>query len=313
MSLARLFLKRIALGFVAAWTVITTVFLAFTASRDWVKEGIVGNLRYAGLDEEEIQRRTNEYLEARGFDRPLPEQYVDWVWSMLSLDWGNSFTTGEPALTMVTEGIQRSAMYILPGLAIAIVLGIGLGLYTALRPDSWLANTSVGTAYLVFAVPNFWVGGMLYSLDPDVVEVPPVLFEHVFPIALTAATLLGGYVSYARAHSREYSTAEFVKLVKTKGAGPALIAKHIVRNAAIPFVSMIFVEALALMVLTVFVIETVFGIDGFGMVLFQAIENRDLPVVLGSTLVIVAVGIAGNILQDVAYTALDPRVDTGSR
>ncbi|ELZ13813.1 ABC transporter permease [Halovivax asiaticus JCM 14624] len=313
MSLGRLFAKRIALGFVAAWTVLTIVFAAFNLSEDWVLAGIEGQMRWGGASEAEVEARTREYMASRGLDEPLLERYVDWMGRMLTFDWGQSITSGEPVIGLVREGLVRTAAYVVPGITLAIVLGIGFGLYAALRPESRLAGLGIGTAYLAFAVPNFWVGGMLYSLDGTAFDAPPVLFDSILPIVLTATTLLGGYVSYARAHSREYASTQFVKLVKTKGAGPITVARHIVRNAAIPFVSMVFVEALALLVLSVFVIETLFGIDGFGMQLFTAIETRDLPIVLGSTLAIVAVGITGNILQDIAYTALDPRVDTGAR
>lgn len=313
MSLARLFAKRIALGLTAAWIVLTSVFAAFTVSRDWILGGIQGNLQYGGASEAQIEQRTEAYLEARGFDRPLHEQYADWLWSMTTFDWGTSLATGEPALAMVTSAAWRTAMYVLPGIVLATLLGIGIGLYSALEPNSPLSNVSVSTAYLLFAVPNFWLGGMLLSMSDDHFAYSPLLFEHVLPIALVASTILGGYVSYARAHSLEYASTEFIKLVESKGAGSITIARHILHNAAIPFLSMIFSEALALLVLAVFVIETLFGIEGFGLVFFQAIENRDLPVVLGSTLFIILVGIVGNILQDVAYTSLDPRVDTGTR
>ena len=76
---------------------------------------------------------------------------------------------------------------------------------------------------------------------------------------------------------------------------------------------MLFTEALALLVLAVFVVESLFGIDGFGALLFEAIHLRDLPVVLGCTLVVIAVGVVGNVVQDLTYTHLDPRVDTGRR
>jgi peptide/nickel transport system permease protein len=76
---------------------------------------------------------------------------------------------------------------------------------------------------------------------------------------------------------------------------------------------MLFTEVLGLLVLTVFVVEVLFGIDGFGLLLFEAIDQRDLPVLLGGTMVVVAVGVGGNVLQDVAYSVLDPRVDTDSR
>lgn len=326
----RVIAKRVALGFVAAWAVLTSVFLAFSTSRDWMEETIEGTMRFSNADEDEIERAVNDYLATHGLDRPLWERYVDWMGDMLTLDWGNSFflgpntgtrasqasffETGEPVFPMVMDAVVRTAMYVLPAIGLAILGGMLIGLYAATNPDGLLANSSLSSAYLLFALPNFWVGGMLVSLAAgEIIPDSSLLFDHTLPILLTATTLLGGYVSYSRAHSLEYASAEFVTLVKAKGASKIRIATHIVRNSAIPLFSMLFTEVLALLVLAVFVIESLFGIDGFGSLLFEAIHMRDLPVVLGCTLVIIAVGIVGNVVQDLAYSSLDPRVDTGTR
>lgn len=326
MSFPRIVAKRVALGAVAAWAVLTAVFVAFTMSRDWVEGGLEGTMRFQGASEAEVENAVDEYLATHGLDRPLWEQYVDWMGSMLTLDWGNAFFIGDsqaggghfeagaPVFPMVMEATGRTAMYVLPSIALAVGLGMLVGLYAALNPDRRLAKSGSGTAYLLFAVPNFWLGGMALSLVAGgYVPHSDLAFEHLLPIALTTTTLLGAYVSYARAHSLEYASAEFVTLIRAKGAGPVRIARHIVRNAAIPLFSMLFTEVLALLVLAVFVIESLFDIDGFGLLLFEAVHMRDLPVVLGCTLVIVAIGIVGNVVQDLAYSSLDPRVDTGTR
>ena len=314
MQLLRLFARRVALGLVAAWGVLTTVFLLFTATDDWALRGLVGRLRYARVDEATIDRRREAYFAARGLDRPLHEQYLDWMTDMLTLRWGTSFTIGEPAFDLVVAAVGRTAMYVLPAIVVALCVGIAIGVYAALTPDGWLASAGLGSAYLWFAVPNVWLGGLLFSatLD-DTLGYSALLFEHVLPIVLVASTLVGGYASYARAHALEYVSAEFVTLLRAKGAGRLRIAIHVVRNAAIPLLSMVFTEALALLVLDVFVVEALFGIDGFGVLLIEAVEGRDLPVLLGGTMVVVAGGVAGNLFQDLSYGLLDPRVDAGSR
>nr|WP_239639461.1 ABC transporter permease [Halobiforma nitratireducens] len=330
MTFLHAILKRIALGFAAAWAVLTAVFAAFTLSQDWMEQTIEGTMRFGGAGEAEIEVAIDSYLQAHDLDRSLWAQYVDWMGNMLTLDWGESlfvesemltgetapnlYESGEPVFPMVMEATARTAAYVLPAIALAVTAGLLVGLYVAINPGSRLGNASLGSAYLLFALPNFWVGGILVSLAAGgVIADSPLLFDHALPILLTATTLLGGYVSYARAHSLEYAAAEFVKLVEAKGASNVRVARHILRNSAIPFVSMLFTEALALLVLAVFVIETLFGIPGFGMLLFEAVHLRDLPVVLGCILVIIAVGIAGNVVQDLAYGSLDPRVDTGRR
>ncbi len=299
------------MGLATAWIVLTSVFALFTLTDDWVLSGRIGLARFAGEnDPEALAEIRAEYLAARGLDRPLWEVYVDWIGRMVTLDWGVSISSGEPVFPLVADAVVRTAAYVLPALALAIVVGIGIGMFAALRPESRLGSGSVGTAYLLFALPNFWIGGMLLSLTlEDPAARSPLVYEHLLPIALTFTTLVGGYVSYARAHSREYATADFVALVRAKGASGARVATHVLRNAAIPFFSMLFTEALGLLVLATFVIEVLFGIDGFGLLLLEAVSDRDLPVLLGGTVVVIGVGVVGNVVQDLAYGYLDPRVD----
>lgn len=314
MSLARIFARRIALGLVAAWGVLTTVFLMFTVTRDWVLASRIGLLRFAQAEESTIRQAREAYLASRGLDRPLWQQYVDWMGDMLTLDWGSSFASGEPVLPLVTDAVVRTAMYVVPAVVVGIAVGVLVGLWVALNPDGRLANLGRTSTYLAFALPSFWVGGVLRSLAiRGIIPDSPLLFQHVFPIALTTMTLLGGYVSYSRANALEYTSADFVKLVRAKGASNRRVAAHVLRNAAIPVFSMLFTEAIALLALAVFVIEVLFGIDGFGLLLFDAVEARDLPVLLGGAIVVIGVGVLGNIVQDVSYTMLDPRVDTDTR
>ena len=310
--------KRLAFGAVAAWAVLTTMFLIFTLSTDWIAQRIEGEIRWAmgGSDpedqdvvEEAIEEAIAEYAASRGLDRPLYEQYVDWMGNMVTFQWGYSLETGEPVFALVTGATVTTATYVVPAVVLAVCIGMLTGLYAALNPTSRLANGSRIGSYVLFAVPSFWLGGLyLGAAYAGMVGRSELLIEHVLPIALVTMTLLGGYVSYSRAHAMEHVSADFVALVKAKGAGPTLVARHVVRNAAIPLFAMLFTEVLGLLVLAIFVIEMLFGIDGFGLVFFFAIDARDIPVLLGCTMVIIAVGILGNIIQDVSYQYLDPRV-----
>ncbi len=314
MSLLGLFAKRIAVGLLSAWAVLTTMFLAMSATDDWIETGIEGQLRWMQASDEEIEQTINAYLADRGYDRPIYEQYLDWMGNMVMLDWGDSWATGESVTSAVSDGVVRTGMYVLPSVVLAIIIGTLIGLYAATRPESRLANLGRGSAYLFFAVPSFWLGGLCVSLVVGgVIDRPDLWFDHLLPILFTTMTLVGGYVSYSRAHALEYTSTDFVSLVRAKGASPLRVTRHIVRNAAIPLFSMLFVEVLALLVLAVFVIEMLFGIDGFGLLFFNGVTERDLPVVLGGSMVVIVLGVVGNIIQDLTYSYLDPRVDTGSR
>lgn len=314
MSLVRLFAQRIIMGVVAAWAILSIVFALFTLTDDWVLDRDLAHLRFVGSDEELLEAVQEEYLAARGLDASFWENYTGWLVDMLFLDWGQSFITNEPTLDRVLDSVVTTGSYVVPAIVIASTLGIALGVYTALHPNARLANIGSSATYLLFALPSFWVGGLLISLMvTGRVGYNPTLTKFVLPVIFTSVALLGGYLSYARAHSLEYASTDFVKLVKAKGGSKWLIAKHVARNSAIPFFSMLFAEALGLLVLTVFVLEILFGIEGFGLVLFESINERDIPVLLGGTVVIISVGVVGNLIQDLSYSMLDPRVDTGTR
>ncbi len=310
--------KRLAFGIVAAWSVLTAVFVMFSMTSDWIAARIEGEIRWAmgGPDPEDeavieaaIEEALAEYAASRDLERPLYEQYIDWMGSMITFQWGESLETGEAVFPLVMDATARTAMYVVPAIVLAVTIGMLVGLYVALKPESRLANSGRMGSYLLFGLPSFWIGGMyIGAVRGGVVSHNPVLADHVLPILLVTMTLLGGYVSYARAHALEHTAEEFVALIRAKGAGPLLVARHVVRNAAIPLFSMLFTEVLGLLVLSIFVIEMVFGIDGFGVMFFFAIDSRDIPVLLGSTMVIILVGILGNIIQDMSYYYLDPRV-----
>ena len=313
MNPLRILAKRALMGLVTAWIVLTTVFALFTLTEDWVLSGQIGAARFAGEnDPEALAAIREEYFAARGLDGPLIEVYADWLGNMVTLDWGSSMSTGEPVFPLVMEAAARTAAYAVPALVLAVVCGVSIGMFAALYPERRVGSLGVAAAYLLFALPGFWLGGMLFSLTLDGrVDRSPLVFDHLLPIGLTFAALLGGYVSYSRAHSREYATAEFVSLVRAKGASGPRVAAHVLRNAAIPFFSLLFTEALGLLVLATFVTEVLFGIEGFGLLLLRAVADRDLPVLLGGTVVVIAVGVFGNVVQDLAYGYLDPRVEMG--
>lgn len=319
MKALKILAKRLAFGIGAAWSVLSVVFLLIQVSGDWVAQRLEaqivfsmsgpGSTATAAEREEAVSKALSEYAGARGLDAPLHEQYIDWLRRMVTLDWGTSFQSGEAVFPLVMGATRRTATYVVPAVVFAIAIGLLVGLYVALRPENRLANAGRVGSYLLFGLPSFWLGGLyLGAVQQGYIDHNAVLVERVFPIVLVTMTLLGGYVSYARAHALEHVSSEFVSLVRAKGAGPVRVAKHVVRNAAIPLFSMLFTEVLGLLVLSIFVIEMVFGIEGLGYVFFFAIDARDIPVLLGCSVVIIVVGILGNIIQDLSYQYLDPRV-----
>lgn len=326
MSLHRLLARRLALGLATIWAVLTAMFALFTLTDDWAFARREGALRFGGADETEIEAAREAYLAERGLDQPIGEAYVDWLWNTFTLQWGDSFASGDAATAIVADATLTSAAYVLPGVALAVVVAVLLGTHSAMGRGSTTERTGRSAAYLLFGLPNFWLGAIIvvstvgigglafrrHSAVAPAFDLPFAL-EYALPAMLVATTLLGALLSHARAHSLEYVSVDLTRLVRAKGGNPVVVARHVLRNAAIPLVSLLFTETLALLVLAVFVIEVLLGIDGIGLLFYNAVWVRDLPVLLGGTMVILVVGVVGNVLQDLGYSALDPRVDTGSR
>ena len=190
-------------------------------------------------------------------------------------------------------------------------------MYTATHRESRLARVVTSLIHFGFSIPNFLLAEVLLlfvlgrsellaGLGPGTYS---LLRSVVIPAAIVGTSLLAGQMRYARAQSLEYANTEFVKLVRAKGAGTRRVARHLLRNAAIPLLALFFTDMIGILVVNVFVIEYVFSIPGIGGLSLVAFQQQDLPVVLGATMVIVFVGIGGNFLQDVAYLVLDPRVE----
>lgn len=306
MSLKRLLARRVAFSVVVVWLLLSSTFLLLVVAPDSELGGILGAAAFAGASEEELERIEQRYLEERDQDRPVHVRYADWMSSIPTLQWGDSFVTGESVRAMVAASLWRTAQYVLPATLLAVLSGVGLGLYGAMNPRSRGDRTGRLTAYLVLGVPNFFLGFLLLRASGGVPG-RALLVEYVFPTLLLGSTLAAAMVSYTRAGAAEYVDTAFVKLVRAKGASGRRVAGHVLKNAAPPLFALLFSELLAALLVGVFVVEAVFGIDGFGTLVLDAVYDRDVPVLLAITYVVVLVGVAGNLLQDVLAATLDPR------
>ena len=300
----------ITFGFVALTADPNVAFVAYGASTS--PEAQQAN---ASERAEIVREAINAYEEERGRNRPVRERYVQWMMDITRLDWGYSYTQEAPVTTVLAGAIPRTLMYLAPALLFSLVGGVGIGVYSALNPGSLLERLSAGTFYLGYGIPNYWLA--LAVLMTDLPRfgarvLGPRTFGYVvLPGAILGTSLLAGQLRYARAESREYVNTEFLKLVRAKGASNWVVAKHVLRNASLPLFSLFFADMLGVLVVEVFVLESpmVFGIRGIGNVGLTAIEQRDVPLILGVAMVFAFAGIVGNLIQDLAYLVLDPRVD----
>lgn len=294
----------------------------------------VARLQYAtrgmpGVDATEL---VQAYRAKRHLDAPLYVRYLEWLSATVTLQWGRSFRFGEPVARLVADAGLRTAAYVLPAMLFATLFGLFAGVYRALQPRSWLARGGVAVAYLGVSLPNFFVGeALVYYTTGTLVAEPGGMrdvaiagFQGSNPAtplgSLAATVVLPGLVlassitvsqlRFTRAHSMEHAGAQFVEQLRATGLGRLRVARHVLHNAAIPLVSVAFTELLGVLVVATLVIETIFNIPGLGYVVVVAVSARDVPLLLGVVTTIAMVGIGVNLLQDIAYRVLDPRVGT---
>ena len=314
---------RLVFAVVAVWAVVTFVFLFVSLTPDtYLAELLYYETRQTrGNATAAVTQLEHSYRAARGLHRPLWDRYVDWLVGVAAFDWGRSFQTGAPVSQMVRAYSLRSAMYVLPAIVVSSVGGAFIGLYSAANRNSVLDRITSLLASVGIGIPNFWLAGIaiifVQGEGMNVIQVflndrQVALEQYVLPAAVLSTVLLGNQIHYARAEIHEHLKANFVDVLRAKGVTDLRVARHVLRNAALPLFSVLFADLLAVLMLHVFVIETVFGIPGLGRLTLLAVDTRDLPLVMGVTMVVVFVGIFGTLLQDLLSFVLDPRVRTDS-
>src|SRR5512137_1003772 len=269
-------------------------------------------------------------IAALGLDKPLPEQYGSFVAGALRGDLGRSFVHSTPALSLVLERMPATLELAFAAMLIAILLGIPLGLWAGLRPRSVAGRTIMAGSILGFSLPTFWVGLMLImvlsvmlgwlpsngrgptTLVFGLVPVSFLSFEGLRHLVLPATNLalfkLALLIRLTRAGAREALLQDYVKFARAKGLTNArVIGVHVLRNILIPVVTVIGLQFGALVAFAI-VTESVFAWPGMGKLLIDSIGVLDRPVIVAYLLVIVTFFIAINLLVDVLYSALDPRV-----
>ena len=299
----------ITFGFVALTADPNIGFVAYGASMQAASER--ANQSEAS---EMVREAISTYKESRNLDEPITERYVRWMVGITTLDWGRSYTQNAPVTTVLGNAIPSTAAYLVPAMLFALIGGLGLGVYSALNPGSLLERFSTAGLYLGLGIPNYWLVLFLSTMGVgsygDNFYNQPAFLKIVLPATVLGVTLLAGQLRYARAESREYVNTEFIKLIRAKGGSNWLVARHVLRNAALPLFSLFFADLLGVLVVEVFVLESILHIEGIGQVGLAAIHDRDLPLILGVAMVFAFAGIVGNLIQDLAYLALDPRVDS---
>lgn len=312
----RTLLRRVGMSVLTVYVALSAMFVLVTVAPNTAVDGKVASASFASggeLNESELAELRETVLEARGLDRPVYVRYTDYLADMTMGRWGLSFALDAPVKALVLDRAERTLSYAIPGVILGAALGMAAGLVSAAGRErlSEYALRTVG--YGLFGVPAFWliavVAGVLAlpEVSSAVGDVPPLFWQRILPAAVLATTLVAGQLSFVRAEALEQVDRPYVLFLRAKGLSRLKVGWRIVRNAAVPLVTLFFTDLLAVFVITVYVVEAALGIPGLGDLTRIAARDRDMPLLLGTTLIFVLLGVGANLLQDVTYESLDPR------
>lgn len=260
-----------------------------------------------------------------GLDRPLLVQYWRWLASAATGDLGLSIQSREPVFALIAGRLGATVQLGLAATVVGLLLGVPVAVASAIRPGGWLDRTLSGWSALALGVPTFWLGILLILLFAVELRWLPSASAHVpffedparalANLALPAITL-GTYVSgifarFLRAALLAELRADYVRTARSKGLPERdVVGRHVMRNALLPFVTVVGLS-LANFIGGTVVTEAVFTYPGLGRLLINAIGVRDYPLIQGCILLILMIYMLVNLLVDVLYAYIDPRVEAG--
>ncbi len=268
-------------------------------------------------------------IAALGLDKPLTEQYLSFLSGIARGDLGDSFAYGTPALKLIFERLPATLELALAATVIGIIFGVPLGLWAGLKPDGVAGRSIMVGSILGFSLPTFWVGLMLIMVFsvmlgwlPSSGRGPttmlfgvPVSFLSlegwsylIMPAINLALFKVALLIRLTRATAREALLQDYVKFARAKGlTNKRVIGVHVLRNIMIPIVTVVGLEFGTVIAFAI-VTESVFSWPGMGKLLIDSITMLDRPVIVAYLLVIVSIFIIINLVVDILYSLLDPRV-----
>ncbi|ORB25562.1 ABC transporter permease [Mycolicibacterium parafortuitum] len=261
---------------------------------------------------------------ASGLDRPLISQFFGYIGSALTGDLGVSFRNGDPVTVTLLERLPATLSLGLTGIVIALAVALPAGVYSALREGRVSDAIVRVTSQFGVSIPDFWMGILLIALFSTTLGWLPTsgyrpLFEdpagwlrHIILPGLTVGVVAAAIMTrYVRSAVLEVASMGYVRTARSKGLPPRVVTfRHTVRNALVPILTITGIQ-LATLLGGVIVVEVVFAWPGLGRLVYNAVAARDYPLIQGAVLLIAALFLLINLLVDVLYAVVDPRIRLG--
>jgi peptide/nickel transport system permease protein len=265
----------------------------------------------------ELRQRLREQM---GLEDPLVEQYSRWATQYLQGNWGISYTTQSDARDYIFGRLGVTLKIVGGAYVLSILIAIPVGVISAIRQYSWFDNIATTFAFLGFSLPTFFTGIVLiyifsirlewlpFVYDGTVQGFWPNLKQSIMPILVLALAGAGSLTRFVRASMLEVISQDYVRTARAKGLREqAVIVAHAMRNALIPVVTIIALEVPGVVGGAV-ITEQIFRIPGIGSLLVQGIYEKDVPVVMAVAFGVAILVVIFNIIADILYALLDPRI-----
>lgn len=258
-----------------------------------------------------------------GLNKPLPIQWLDWMGQLLKGNLGYSYQQQVPVTSLIGQRIGATVLLSVTALLLALAIAIPLGVVAALKQRSGFDYASVGISMFAISIPIFFLGLMaIYVFSLRLGWLPPggistlgvtgsfsdTVRHLALPACVLSAVLLGPYVRYVRQSMLEVLGMDYIRTAIAKGAPRMrVVFRHALRNALIPLTTVLAIQIPALLAGTL-VIETVFAWPGLGLLVYDAISNRDYPIILAVVMLSAALVVLFNLIANVVAAVLDPRI-----
>ncbi len=312
-------IKRLIYSVIIAWGVLTITFILVRVGPNSPADKYLANIAARGQDPTQVIAA----IEARyGLDKPIYEQYVEYMGNLFRGNWGWSFSTSMPVIDLIKTHWIYSFQLILLSSIFAAILGVLIGIYSAVKQYTKTDYAFTFLSFTGISIPSFWLGVMLIlvfsvklGLFKTYYDTTLPLFSLdnlkalVLPVITLGTGMLAGYVRYTRSAMLDNLRKAFVTTARAKGLPErTVIGKHVFRNALLPLVTIIMFDLGSIVFGGAYLTEIIFGIPGLGQISFNAIFANDYPVVVAVTLIGTFIVLLVNLVTDVTYTYLDPRI-----
>lgn len=258
-----------------------------------------------------------------GLDKPLYQQFVVYINNLLHGNFGTSYQYQQPVSTLMAQRLPRDAVLLGMSTVLALLVGVPTGIYQALRHNMLVDDVLAGTWFTLYSAPDFMEALLLIALlcvqfhwlQPNfpggITSVGGLLADWralILPVAVLSINTVAGFSQYARSSAIQELASDYVRVVRAKGLPERLVVgRHVLRNSLLPIVTILGLS-LPGIVGGAIIAEAIFNFPGMGLLFWQAALEHDFPILLGTTLVVGVAAVVGNLIADIAYGILDPRI-----